>query len=138
MQVVQSARDHSPAHGRHNRPEMSAVAVKAFLRVAEAWTLRNDEAARLADVSARTWARMKSGSWAGLLTRDQLMRLSGLTGLYKGLHLYFSDRLADEWVGLPNSGPLFANRRPLDRMIDGGLPAILETRDYVDALRGGA
>ena len=29
------------------------------------------------------------------------------------------------------------NHSPIDYMKAGGLPAILETRDYVDALRGG-
>jgi hypothetical protein len=80
---------------------------------------------------------MKTGGWSGRLSRDQLLRASGVVGLYKALHLYFSDILADEWVRLPNAGPAFASRRPLDAMIDGGLPAILSTRDYVDALRGG-
>ncbi|MFN3546471.1 MAG: antitoxin Xre-like helix-turn-helix domain-containing protein [Mesorhizobium sp.] len=121
----------------HGDAEIAVVAAKAFVRIAEAWRLRNEEAANLLDVSARTWNRMKTGEWSGRLSRDQLLRTSGVVGLYKALHLYFSDPLADEWVRLPNAGPAFANRRPLDAMIDGGLPAILSTRDYVDALRGG-
>jgi uncharacterized protein (DUF2384 family) len=117
--------------------DMAAVAAKAVARIAEAWRLRNEEAAAVLDVSPRTWNRMKTGHWTGRLSRDQLLRASGIVGLYKALHLYFSDRLADDWVRLPNAGPAFANRSPLDAMIDGGLPAILSTRDYVDALRGG-
>jgi uncharacterized protein (DUF2384 family) len=117
--------------------DMAAVAAKAVARIAEAWRLRNEEAAAVLDVSARTWNRMKTGRWTGRLSRDQLLRASGIVGLYKALHLYFSDRLADDWVRLPNSGPAFANRSPLEAMIAGGLPAILSTRDYVDALRGG-
>lgn len=100
--------------------------------------MRNEEAAGLLDVSARTWARVKTGSWTGRLSQDQLLRASGLIGLYKGLHLYFSDPLADEWVRLANTGPAFGGRRPVDVMIAGGLPAILQARDHVDALRGGA
>ena len=123
-----------PSHGS---AETAAVAAKAFVRIAEAWRLRNEEAANLLDVSARTWNRMKTGEWSGRLSRDQLLRTSGVVGLYKALHLYFSDALADEWVRLPNAGPSFGNRPPLDAKIGGGLPAILSTRDYVDALRGG-
>ena len=48
-----------------------------------------------------------------------------------------SDPLADDWVRLPNQGPLFAGRRPLDLMRAGGIPAMLEVRRHVDALRGG-
>jgi len=126
-----------PGTPLHGSAEVAAVATKAFARIAEAWQLRNEDAGRLLDVSGRTWNRMKTGTWSGRLSHDQLLRASGAVGLYKALHLYFGDTLADEWVRLPNAGPAFANRRPLDIMIDGGLPAILSTRDYVDALRGG-
>ncbi len=101
------------------------------------WGLSNDQAAALVDVTDRTWARMKKPGWSGRLSQDQLLRLSAIIGLYKGLHLYFSDALADEWPQLDNDGPLFKGARPLDWMIAGGLPAIMAARDYVDALRGG-
>ena len=124
--------------GAHDRERVAGVAAKAFARIAAAWKLRNQEAAALIAVSPRTWSRMKSHNWQGGLSQDQLMRISAVTGLYKALHIYFSDDLADRWVALQNSGPLFAGRTPTAKMIDGGLPAIMETRDYVDALRGGA
>ena len=65
------------------------------------------------------------------------MRASALIGLYKGLHLYFGDELADRWVKLPNSGPLFEGLAPVDFMQQGGLPAIMNVREYIDAVRGG-
>ena len=116
---------------------VAGVAAKAYARIAAAWSLTNKVAAELIAVSPRTWARMKAGNWAGRLNRDQLMRISAITGLYKALHLYFSDALADRWVALRNTGPMFGGRDPVDMMIDGGLPAIMDTRNYVDALRGG-
>ncbi|PPD09629.1 MAG: DUF2384 domain-containing protein, partial [Methylocystis sp.] len=54
-----------------------------------------------------------------------------------GLRLLFSEPLSDEWVRLPNKGPLYGGRRPLDAMIEGGIPKMLEVRRYIDALRGG-
>ena len=113
------------------------VAAKAAARVAEAWKLTNAEAALLFGVSTRTWSRIKTGEWTARPDQDQLLRVSGIVGLYKGLHLYFSDALADRWPGLANNGAPFMNRSPVDYMKAGGLPAILETRGYVDALRGG-
>lgn len=120
-----------------DRVKVDGVATKAFARIATAWALHGDAAAELAGVSTRTWARMKAAEWAGDLSQDQTQRLSALVGLYKGLHLYFSDELADRWVNLANSGPPFFGRSPLKAMREGGLPAILATRNYVDALRGG-
>jgi hypothetical protein len=112
------------------------VGAKAFARLAEAWGLTNADAAALLGVSARTWSRMKAGD-SPRPDQDLLMRISGVVGLYKGLHLYFSDALADRWPKLANTGAPFMNRTPVDYMKAGGLPAILETRGYVDALRGG-
>lgn len=133
--------DHASAHaglGAYDVDKVANVAAKAYARIAAAWKLTNLVAADLIDVSPRTWARMKTGDWAGTLKQDQLLRISAATGLYKALHLYFSDPLADRWVGLDNSGPAFGGRSPIEIMVEGGLPAMLETRNYVDALRGGA
>lgn len=120
-----------------DRDAMARIGLRAFTRVAEAWRLPNGAAAALIDVSDRTWTRMKNGAWSGALSQDKLMRLSALIGLYKGLHLYFSDALADQWVTMPNKGPLFGGRAPIDVMKDAGLPAIIDVRNYIDALRGG-
>jgi hypothetical protein len=118
-------------------PDRQAVALKAFTRIADAWSLTLREAAALADMSDSTWKRAKKPGYSGDLTRDQMLRLSALVGLYKSLELYFSEPISRDWVKLENAGPEFDGRRPLDAMIAGGLPKILRVRTYVDALRGG-
>ena len=120
-----------------NVPDRQAVALKAFARIAEVWSLTLQDAADLADMSLSTWKRARKPGYAGELTRDQMLRLSALVGLYKSLELYFSAPLARDWVRLPNRGPEFDGARPVDAMIAGGLPKILRVRAYVDALRGG-
>lgn len=129
MQITQQA--YEPA-------EITAVALKAYARVAKAWGLNLKEAASLADMSESTWKRAKKPGFTGDLTKDQLLRLSALIGVYKSLELYFSEPIARAWIGRPNSGPLFGNARPVDTAIEGGLPQILNIRTYLDALRGGA
>jgi len=118
-------------------PDRQAVALKAYARIAEAWSLTQREAAGLADMSESTWKRAKKPAYSGDLTRDQMLRLSALVGLYKSLELYFDAALARDWPKLPNLGPEFDGARPVDAMIAGGLPRILRVRGYVDALRGG-
>jgi uncharacterized protein (DUF2384 family) len=118
--------------------EINAVALKAYARVADAWSLTLKEAASLADMSESTWKRARKPGFAGELTKDQLLRLSAVIGIYKALELYFSAPLAQEWFTRPNTGPLFNGARPIDTAIDGGLPQILAVRTYLDALRGGA
>ena len=80
---------------------------------------------------------MKAGTWEGTLSQDQLTRASVLIGLYKGLHLLFANDLADRWPRLENRAPVFDRRSPVQAMIEGGIPRMLETRQYIDALRGG-
>lgn len=118
-------------------PERQSVALKAFARIADAWSLTQRDAAALADMSESTWKRAKKPGYAGDLTQDQMLRLSALVGLYKSLELYFNEPISREWIKLPNQGPEFSGTRPLDAMMAGGLPKILRVRGYVDALRGG-
>jgi hypothetical protein len=116
---------------------MQGVGLKAYARIADAWSLTLREAAALADMTESTWKRARGPAYGGDLTKDQMLRLSALVGLYKGLELYFDQPLSSEWVKLPNGGPGFGGRRPVDAMIEGGLPKMIEVRTYVDALRGG-
>lgn len=120
-----------------SRARLSATAAKAFGRLAKHWSLSNAESAALLGVSQSTWDRMKRGGRSEPLSQDQLTRVSALVGTFKALHLLFADRMADRWPQLPNRGPLFANRRPIDAMIEGGIPRMLDVRRYVDAVRGG-
>jgi len=111
--------------------------LKAFIKLAKNWNLTNPEAAALLAISQSTWERTKRGERAEALSQDQLTRISALIGTFKGLHLLFADEMANKWPQLSNKGPLFGNRRPIDAMIEGGIPRMLEIRRYVDAVRGG-
>ena len=59
--------------------------------------------------------------------RERLSR-SALKGFFK---------LADEWIHLPNTNPIFNGRTPLAYMLGGGLIAMQTVRKLLDARRGG-
>ncbi len=120
-----------------DRARLTPAALEAMRNLAKAWDATGDEMAVLLGLSASTWDRIKGGTWGQALSQDQLTRASALIGVFKGLHLLFADAMADRWIRLRNSGPLFGNRTPLETMIEGGIPVMLEVRRYVDALRGG-
>lgn len=123
---------------KRSADEMQSVALKAFSGIMAEWGLPIHEAAALADMSESTWKRARKPGYAGDLTRDQMLRLSAVVGIYKALKLYWSDAIARRWISLPNQGPLFDGARPIDTLIQGGLPRFLQVRTYLDALRGGA
>jgi uncharacterized protein (DUF2384 family) len=120
-----------------DRRRLTGAAVKAVLRLVDIWGGSNAEGAALLGVSESTWDRMKGGKWDGTLSQDQMTRASALIGVFKGLHLLFADDMADRWPKLANSGPIFDRKTPVQAMIDGGIPRMIETRQYIDALRGG-
>lgn len=120
-----------------DRRRLTPAALKAAVRLVERWGVSNAQGAALLGVSESTWDRIKASRWDGVLSQDQLTRASALIGIFKGLHVLFADSMADRWPKLPNRGPVFDRQSPIDAMIKGGIPRMLETRQYVDALRGG-
>jgi uncharacterized protein (DUF2384 family) len=119
------------------RARLTPAAVEAVRNLADAWDATGEQMAALVGVSPSTWDRIRAAKWQQTLSQDQLTRVSSLVGVFKGLNLLFADDMADRWPKLANSGPLFANRTPIDTMIEGGIPIMIEVRRYVDALRGG-
>jgi hypothetical protein len=120
------------------RKQMSGPAIRAFFQIADAWSLSNrDQIALLGWLSDATFFKYKSGS-VGALSYDVLIRISLLLGIYKDLHiLYPDDGLADRWIHLPNSNPLFGGQPALRLMIDDGIDGLYHVRRLLDARRGG-
>ena len=68
---------------------------------------------------------------------DRLLRISYLVGIFKALNVLYSEKLADEWMRLPNSNVIFAGQTPLAYLIGGGQPAMQVVRRLLDARRAG-
>ena len=116
---------------------LDPVAVRAVMQIGSKWGLTVSQTAALIREPERSWNRLKANPSPGDLDTDQRTRASALVGIYKGLHEFFGEELADRWVTMPNRGPLFNNETPFNLMLRGGIPAMLEVRDYVDALGHG-
>jgi hypothetical protein len=117
---------------------LSRSAIPAFFKVIEAWSLSDDAARRLlGGVSTGLYYPLKKGDKQKTLDQDKLTRISLLVGIFKALNILYSRKLADKWISLPNSNPMFEAEAPLSYMIRGGLPAILRVRQLLDARRGG-
>jgi hypothetical protein len=119
------------------RSEYTPAAIEGFVNVVRFWRVSSKEASALIGKDDQEWFKIIEGRQTEPLSQEVLMRISGVVGLYKGLHLLFSEPLADDWVRRPNSEAMFKGTSPLDFMIAGGQEAILVTRAYIDALRGG-
>ena len=120
------------------RKQMSGPALRTFFNVAEAWKLTNEEQRALLGWPAEsTFYNYKAGQ-AGTLSYDQLMRISLVLGIYKDLQiLYPEGGLADRWLRLPNSNPLFGGRTAMELLAGGEMDALYQVRRLLDGRRGG-
>jgi hypothetical protein len=127
--------------------KLSPVAIRAFFRLASHWKLR-DEAARglIGGISNGSFYQLKRSASktsdaktldVKILDQDKLTRVSLLVGIFKALNILYSTKLADAWVQLPNSNPIFGGQTPLAYMLKGGVPSMLRVRQLLDARRGG-
>jgi len=122
---------------RAERERLSQSALKGFFRLAAAWKLRDDDARELlGGLSSSAFYDWKKNP-DRVLEVDRISRISYLLGIYKSLHILYGDKLADEWVQLPNTNPVFGGRTPLAFMLGGGLLAMQSVRRLLDARRGG-
>ena len=122
---------------RAARDRLSLPGLKAFFNIMRHWKVRDEDArALLGGVSNGPFYEMKRKPGKALET-DRLMRISYLIGIYKGLNILHDRPLADDWVQLRNTNPIFGGQTPLDFMIRGGLPAMHTVRRLVDARRAG-
>jgi hypothetical protein len=122
---------------RTERERLSPPALRAFFNLVAAWKVRDEDArALLGGVSNGPFYEMKKNP-ERTLDADRLTRVSYLVGIFKALRILHSAPLADEWVHLPNTHPMFAGRAPLDYMVRGGLPAMQAVRRLLDARRAG-
>lgn len=120
------------------RRELTPAAVRGMVQLAERWQLTNEQVCRLlGDVPASTWFAWKAGKAPADLGTDRLTRVSLLLGVFRALRALHSRSLADRWVHLPNSNPLFGGRTPLEVMQAGGLPVLAAVRALLDGRRGG-
>jgi hypothetical protein len=117
---------------------MSGPAMRSFFQIAAKWSLSGDEQRALLGWPAEsTFYKYKAGQ-VGTLPYDMLIRISLVLGIYKALRILYPEHdLADRWVRLPNSNPLFGGGPALALMTEGGIDGLYQVRRLLDARRGG-
>lgn len=118
------------------RKRLSPSAIKGFFRIAAKWHIKDEDARQLlGGISTGSFYSLKKGPRA--LDQDTLTRISLLVGIFKALNILYSSRLADAWIALPNTNPMFRGSTPLAYMQRLGLPGMMHVRQLLDARRGG-
>lgn len=122
---------------KSERARLSASALKAFFNLMDRWAIRDEDARGLLGGVSNgpyyTWKKKPER----VLSADVLTRISYLIGIFKALNILYGEKLADEWVRLPNTNRIFGGQTPLNYMLRGGVPALQIVRRLLDARRGG-
>ena len=123
-------------NSKTERERLSRSALRGFFKLVERWKVRDEDARELlGGISSSAyyeWKRQPDRT----LEVDRITRISYLIGIFKALHILYGEKLADEWVSLPNLNSIYAGNTPLTYMISGGVIAMLTTRKLLDARRG--
>jgi hypothetical protein len=122
------------------RRRLSAAALKALFNIVDHWKIRDEDARELlGGISNGAYYQLKKNPRipGKSLDQDKLVRISYLIGIFKSLNILYSQRLADQWMQLPNNNTIFGGRTPLDYVLRGGTPAMDMLRRLLDARRGG-
>lgn len=124
------------------RALLSPSAIAAFFAIVEKWQLRNEDAMTLlGGTSNGRFYELKKNALKknrkGLLSQDELTRVSLLIGIFKALNILFNQRLANQWTSRSNSNPMFNGAPPLQFLTRAGVPGMLGVRRLLDARRGG-
>ena len=119
------------------RRRLSGPALRTFFNIAGAWQLSvAEQRALLGWPAASTYHKYKAGDH-GALAYDTLTRLSLILGIYKSLQvLYPEPALADSWMRMPNTNPMFGGATPLSLAINAGIDGLYRIRRLLDARRG--
>jgi hypothetical protein len=119
------------------RRRLSPAALRAFFNIVQHWGIRDEDARQLlGGISTGKYYQLKQDP-RHVLDQDRLQRVSYLIGIFKALNILYGTRLADSWVQLANTNPLFSGRTPLDYMLQRGTPGMEVVRRLLDARRGG-
>ena len=121
------------------RRRLSPAAMKALFKIVDRWNVSDEDARQLlGGISNGSYYQLKANPGSTkTLDQDRLERVSYLIGIFKALNILYSQRLADQWMQLPNTNPIFAGRTPLDYILRGGQGAMDTVRRLLDARRGG-
>ncbi|MGC1363675.1 MAG: MbcA/ParS/Xre antitoxin family protein [Silvibacterium sp.] len=120
------------------RRRLSLAAVRGFLGIMEKWNLRDPDARQLlGGMSTGSFYALKKEPKGRALDQDTLTRISLLVGIFKALNILYSPKLADAWMTLPNTNPMFRGLSPLAYIVQRGQPGMVHVRQLLDARRGG-
>jgi hypothetical protein len=116
------------------KTDLGPAGLRSFFRIAGQWKLNTNEQIGLLNVPPSTFHGWKANPDSARLTHDTLERISYVLGIYKDLHMLFSNKnTANSWVHQQNKAPLCGGAPAIARMTSGNVSDLFLMRRYLDA-----
>ncbi len=120
---------------QHTTPRLDESGLRTFEAIADRWHLSRAEREAMLGLPRSTYARLRAHPERAKLDRNTLERLSHVFGIYKALHVLFSDdERADTWIDRPSSA--FGGRTARERLSSGLVADLAGVRRHLDVARG--
>lgn len=111
--------------------------MRTFERIADRWALDAKERYAVLGLTKSSYYNYRAHPERVRLSPDTLERVSYVLGIFKALQILLPRReAADAWVKLPNAGPLFGGKRPIEIMTRGKVLNLYSVRRFLDGQRG--
>ncbi|QEL26982.1 DUF2384 domain-containing protein (plasmid) [Bosea sp. F3-2] len=126
-----------------DRARVSGPGMRAFLNIARVWELDFAEVRKLLGMPAaaefQTWYDAARGEEPLTLETDVLLRISAVLGVYQSLRvLYGSEHEGAGWLRGVNRANPFNGKPPMELVLSGFEPGLMDVRRYLLAKEHGA
>lgn len=115
-----------------NEFSVSSPARRVFARIADVWSLSEEEQASI--LGQPVGVAFQIDDVSGDIQTETLERVSCLIGIYRALHAIFPiDDQADRWIRRANQASPFGSLPALALMCTGRVCDLASVRQYLDA-----
>lgn len=113
---------------------LSAPALRAFFRVAEAWGLDDAQTHALLGNPDPSLSEQAESAVPPILDEPTLFRISYILGIYGVLRALVGDhQRMQAWLRSRNTAPVFNGRPALEVLLSGDLATLQDVRSYLDS-----
>ena len=113
---------------------ISAAIMRTMPNIAREWDVPDADTASLLGLEVDTYRTWSKDPTLATLSSIQRERASLILGIYRSLSNLFPTLCRQRrWIHYPNQGALLQGATPIEHLRAGGLPALRELREYLDA-----
>lgn len=125
----------TPARSRIDA--LAGPGLRTFFRIADVWSLDEQEQMGVLGISDRALLRAWRGGDLSGFNEETLERISLVFGIFKAINTLLPDAAcADAWLHAPNTAPLLQGQTAVAFVVEGSVERLRALRAYLDAQVG--